>query len=265
MSLNYFNIEKFEELKTIYGEKPEKLLVCMPTDNADDFFDEGYAVWGAPKTPGAKGSKVRSCDRTRCIHRIAKTIAGHEYGAGEVSECVCDLYDLWNKDNKDKGRPCQYGMYLRAYVLNLGGKVERTLAYLFETHSPNSGNNVKQAIIDMLMFTRFLTGGVPKIALIPFDLSVRMVDSRTDAKQKFPIWQMSCGATIEELRERLLKVAKVLDWDGEVVKQLEQSDSMVQVGAHFAQGEEVAVAPKGRATELFLNEEPPPPEEDLPF
>jgi hypothetical protein len=189
-SLEYFNVEKFAELKEAYGEKPAMFVVMFPSDEPPNFFDCNFEHWGGRKQAGQEGTLIRRCDGETCLHRINETIAGKSYGAGEESGCVCQGL----KDD-DKQR-CRYTAYLKAWIVNPHtNKIENPKCYLFETHSQNSGDAIYSALNDV----RILTGGA--LRGIPFSLSVKMVSGKEDAKQKFPIWSLLPLGTVSQMRE----------------------------------------------------------------
>jgi hypothetical protein len=194
-SLDYFNIDKFDELKAAYGEKPAALVVKFPSDELIDFFDCNFELYGGRKGEGEAGTLIRRCDGETCIHRIKESVDDHKgsvkiYAAGEETPCICQ--DI---DEKDKQR-CRYSAYLKAWiVLPQTGNIENPLCYLFETHSQNSGDAIMSAINDV----RILTGGT--IRGVTFSLAVKMVSGKTDAKQKFPIWTLLPIGTVSGMRE----------------------------------------------------------------
>lgn len=190
-SLDYFNAEKFPELREAYGEKPAAFVVRFPSDEPIDFFDCNFEHWAGRKADKETGTLIRKCDGEVCLHRINETIAGTTYGAGEESGCVCQTL---KEDDKQR---CKYVAYLKAWVvLPQTGKIENPLCYLFETHSQNSGDAIMSALNDV----RILTGGT--LRGIPFSLSVKMVSGKEDAKQKFPIWTLLPLGTVTQMREQ---------------------------------------------------------------
>ncbi len=180
---DYFVIDDFPELKKCYGEKPKKLVLFFPDNEIESFFNADMVLYGKNQT------LIRKCDGNECIHRIDEEVAGQKYVAGEISECVCT-----NLPEDDKKR-CKLAMYMKAYVADAKtGKIENPLCYLFYTGSRNSAEN----LYSELKKIRNLLGG--NLIGIPFGLSVEMVSGRTDAKQKFPIWNLQVLGTTSQLR-----------------------------------------------------------------
>lgn len=195
-SLDYFDISDFPELRTAYGDKPDKLIVIPPSDRIEDFYDCNYVKWGkGPSGP----VKIRQCDSEECCHRIEETIEGRKYEAGEISECTCQSQPeeiLENGKMKPNPKRCHYDMSFKAFIAMPDTKmVENPACYLFETRSKNSGD----ALYSELDKIRALNMGV--LRGIPFVLSVRMVGGRDDAKLKFPIWNMQAMGMLSEIRK----------------------------------------------------------------
>jgi len=206
-SLDHFDITDFQELVSVYGDKPDKIVVVFPTDEVSDFFDCNYMLYGKQK-----GDAVlkRRCDGEECIHRIKETVGGKTYEQGEFSSCVCsDLPEMIEDDKhpgKEKPNPerCKYGAWLKAFVLNPHTKkIENPNCYFFETHSKNSGD----AVLSEIEKIKALNMGV--IRGIPFILSVKMVSGKTSATQKFPIWNLQVVGMLSEIREKNLMIAEV--------------------------------------------------------
>jgi len=206
-ALDHFNIDPFPELKEWYGEKPAQLFVYFPSHNVADFVTEEYNLYGLHET------KIRSCDGETCIHRIKEVLPtrsgeNREYGQGEMSDCVCQFLREWVETADPKlsepirKKLCKYAFYLKAFVADpKTGKVHNTSCYLFETHSENSG----AAVISEIDKIQMLTQG--HIAMLPFALSVKMVAGKTNANQKFPIWDLhTVDKTVEQLKARIEKM-----------------------------------------------------------
>jgi len=142
---------------------------------------------------GAYQTLIRKCDGAEeCLHRIDEEVGGKKYVAGEISECVCA-----NLPEDDKKR-CKFAAYIKAYVADTKtGKIENPLCYLFYTGSRNSAEN----LYSELKKIRNLLGG--NLVGIPFGLSVDMVSGKTDAKQKFPIWNLQALGTTSQLRQAM--------------------------------------------------------------
>jgi len=184
--LPYFDISKFPELIKAYGEQPEELYLYFPSDNIPDFFNDEYNLYGSNE------QKKRSCDGITCIHRIKETINEITYEPGQESPCVCkDLSD------KDKNK-CSYVMYLKAWIaLPDTWKIENPLCYLFRTHSKNSGDSIYSELEKI----KTLAGGI--LRGIKFQINVRMVASKDDAKKRFPIWSLQSVGMMSDIREQV--------------------------------------------------------------
>lgn len=191
-SLDYFDISDFPELVEAYGEKPSEMTLFFPSDTITDFFDCEFNLYGGHET------KIRSCDGENCIHRIEEEIAGTKYAAGESNPCVCQRLA------EDDKKRCKYVAYLRAWIISRkSGKIENHLCYIFQTHSQNSGDNIYSELDKI----KYLGKGMLKG--IKFTLSVKMVSGKTNAKQKFPIWELRAIGTVANIQEQ--GKAKMID------------------------------------------------------
>ena len=220
-SLDYFNIARAPELQKMYGEKPNALLISMPSDDLHQCFTDNYVLYGVSKAGNA--SKIRECNGLECTHRIAENIGGVQYGEGEQGECICVLHGLNDSEDKEvRKKACKVLMNLRAFVLNpQTEKIESTTPYLFESGSINSANAIVTALEAMQSLTTILTRGTARLQHIPFWIRVKMVPSKTDPKAKFPIWEMSpTFASIEAVRNRLHKIGGILGYSEEEMKAL---------------------------------------------
>jgi len=203
-SLSYFDVSPFPELVKEYGDKPEELYLYFPSDNIPDFFNDEYNLYGS------NNQKKRSCDGVTCIHRIPETVNGVTYEAGQESPCVCK--DLPEKD-KNK---CKYVMYLKAWIVLLStGKIENPLCYIFRTHSKNSGDTIYSELEKM----KILTGGV--LRGVKFQINVRMVAGKDDAKKRFPIWSLQSVGMMSDIRQQVTAQAHGII---EEVKAFEQEE-----------------------------------------
>ena len=187
-SLSYFNVDKFDELKTQYGEQPKELFIVFPTNRIEDFFDHNFVLYGG-KTGGESVLK-RSCDGDTCTHRVAEKVGGEDFEAGEITPCVCKTLA-----DDDKAR-CRYYCYFKAFIINpKTGQIENPNPYLFETGSSNSG----RSILSEINKTLNLTGG--NLIGIPFKIMVKMVGKTNDAKMKFPIWNLETYGMMSDIRK----------------------------------------------------------------
>jgi hypothetical protein len=186
-SLDYFNIEAFPELVTVYGDKPTRLLIYCPANNIEDFYYSEYNAYGG----GDKAIKKRSCDGEVCVHRITESINGDTWEAGEESECICKNLPENHKDR------CKSYTGLKMFVADYqSGKIISAVPYYFETRSDNSSDN----IYSELEKTFSLTGG--RLIGIPFIISVKMIDSvKNGGKTKFPIWSLQAVGTVDHQLE----------------------------------------------------------------
>lgn len=182
-SLDHFDLEGFPELRAVYGERPQELVIVLPTNDITDFFDDSFGSWGKK---GGEAVLRRHCDGESCVHRIEETVGGVAYGRGEVSACVCE-----GLPEGDKQR-CAYGAILKAYIANpSGGEYISPICYGFRTGSINSGQSIKSELLKMEFLMRQQSGGVARLAGLPMLLSVRMVGGKDDARTKFPIWNLT--------------------------------------------------------------------------
>lgn len=208
---DFFVIDDFPELKAIYGDKPKKLVIVFPTDDVTDFFTADLVLYGS------NNQMIRKCDGEECLHRIDESLnlinrynnAGDveelekpivkNYVAGEISECCCKLMPQEiEKDGKLKKNPklCNVAMYMKAFIVNYKtGKIVSPLCYHFYSGSENTASN----IYSELKKTSLLRSGA--IKGIPFGLSVDMVSGRTDAKKKYPIWNLQVLGTMAQLEQ----------------------------------------------------------------
>jgi len=87
-------------------------------------------------------------------------------------------------------------MSLKAFIVNLDGKVFNPICYLFESHSTNTADNIFSNIQNIY----HLTNG--RLLGIPFVLSVKMVETmNTGQKVKYPIWEIQTVNTIEQITD----------------------------------------------------------------
>lgn len=222
MSTDYFVIDKIPELVKLYGNKPQQLLIVLPGDSISDVFTARYVLYGG-KTATKAGSVIRHCDGETCFHRIGEEIAGEKFGQGEITECVCKKFQLPENENKTlRDRACKCEMQLRAWVADpKTGKTDILLPFLFETHSINTAREIHTALENIAGVTSMLTGGAVKLHMQPFILSVKMVDSPSDPRAKFPVWKMeSALKSVTEIRARLMKLSHALGWDEEIKRNL---------------------------------------------
>jgi hypothetical protein len=219
--LDYFNISKFPELVKMYGEKPTELIVMPPTDNMGEFFGDSYVAYG--KKAGKK-TKIRQCDTKECIHRIPEQIGDEKFEMGEISDCICERLGLFDNPKEElRRKACRYSMWAKLFVAApKDGRIHSPLPYLF-TSGENTAKSIHSALTTMSGLTSLMTGGEPKLAMLSFKLILKMVESATEAKKRFPVIEMVPIGSIADINQRLIKLAKVFGWDEDLQKQLQAS------------------------------------------
>ena len=197
VKLNYFRIDDFPELVKAYGEKPITMLLFCPTDNMKDFFIYEMVKWG--KKDGQKdGVRTRTCNGKKVKFHVPFEYKGKKYEAGKEYDCMCTALNLDPNDKEDKKRMCRADVSLDVFIYCPDVKdLQSPLCYRIQCHSKNSGDEVYSA----LTHAQKITGG--KLFGVPFMLSVRMVQSKDDPRQKFPIWQMRVMGLIPQLKKLL--------------------------------------------------------------
>ena len=243
---DYFVIDQFPELKIIYGEKPKKLVVVFPTDVIEDFFSADYVLYGS------NNAMIRKCDGVECIHRIDEELSlvgkfddngeiievqeyKKRYVAGELSECACKLMPQMikqgSRETKNK-KLCSCAFYMKAYIMDFRTKkIISPLCYLFYSGSENSAAN----IYSELKKIHGLVGG--GLIRIPFGLSVDMVAGRTNAKIKYPIWNLQALSTMEQLEKA---AEKFLDYK-EMMPSIVNEEKALTQGSTEETGESTKV------------------------
>lgn len=188
--LDYFMLEHpetkeiiFPELIEAYGNKPQELIICFPSSNLEDVFNDDFNLWNKSNT------KTRQCDGETCLHVLDEHIDGVKYAAGTTTECVCKHHELFTTDNKDLAKlKCKCDMYLKAYIINpKTDKVLNPLPYLFSCHSINSADNI------FGMLSR-----IQDLKNIPFKISIKLVKKNN---LSFPIWNIVPIIVTENLIE----------------------------------------------------------------
>jgi len=247
VALDHFNITSFPELVAVYGQKPTYMLIYFPSDAIETFFEDQMVLYAGK--PGKEAVKVRTCNGMECIHRISETLPGADgkprsYEKGELSECVCQHLA------EDHPKRCKYRMYLKALVADpKTGKIISPRCYLFDTGSMNSGNSVKAELDKMASLTT-LRYGRPKLALLPFVISVKMASGKTDASKKFPIWNLSVWGTMAQIAARLEKLAR-----GNVAPLVEEHKDVLELPAPVQNPAEESL-PEEPSTELPFDGDP---------
>lgn len=221
-AVDYFVIDEFPELVKVYGSKPKKLVIVFPSDEILDFFQADYVLYGG------NNQMIRKCDGEECIHRIQETVTivneldelgnlhsiepySKTYEAGEISECICKLMpQTIVKDGQNVRNPkrCNCAMYMKAYIVDYKEKrLTNSRCYMFYSGSENTASNIYSELHRIKMLAGRLSG-------LPFGLSVEMVAGRTNAKVKYPIWNLQVLGDISHLEnpnKSLLDYKSVLE------------------------------------------------------
>lgn len=186
MSLDYFDISEFPELRAAYGEKPSKLVLIFPSNNIEDFVFTEYSQWGGK---GKAAVKKRYCDGESCTFNAAGKVNGKTIEPGTSCPCVCKQFNLTGED------ACKCYTSLKAFVVNPNtGKIENHIPYKFESHSVNSSDNVLTEVIKISQ----MTGG--RLMGVPFLMSVTMKETlKAGEKRKFPIWSIQAVGKIDNV------------------------------------------------------------------
>ena len=186
VSLDYFDISEFPELRAVYGEKPSKLVLIFPSNNIEDFVFTEYSQWGGK---GKTAVKKRYCDGESCTFNAAGKVNGKAIEPGTSCHCVCKQFDLTGED------ACKCYTSIKAFVVNPNtGKIENHIPYKFENHSVNSSDNVLTEIIKISQ----ITGG--RLMGVPFLMSVTMKETlKAGEKRKFPIWSIQAVGKIDNV------------------------------------------------------------------
>jgi hypothetical protein len=252
MATDFFVIDKIPELVKMYGEKPQSLLVIMPSDNISEVFTARYVLYGG-KTANKAGSVIRHCDGETCFHRIAENVGGEQFGQGEITGCICKSLQLAENENKDiRSKACKVECQLRAWVADpKTGKADLMSPFLFESHSINTAREISTALESVAGITSMLTGGAVKLHMQPFVLTVKMVDSPSDPRAKFPVWKMrSALNSVTQMRDKLVKLSHALGWDEEIKKNL-LAGAQREIGGSAVAMLEGSAPPKVDIDELF--------------
>lgn len=226
-ALHYFDVSDFPELIDAYGHEPDKLVVMLPSNNIEDFFDEERSCWRGFQ----KGVKLRSCNEETCIHRVDETVAGVKYAAGEETGCICvnlpDKVPNPNKAGELMNNPdkCTYYASLKAFVaIPPRFNVDNAACYKFITHSANSGGHIKSEIMKIHAAQRGNLWG------IPFEISVVMVPGKDDNKKRYPIWHFQMRGLFSDLREDRLLSEGIEHEDANIISEGTQPLALPEAG-----------------------------------
>lgn len=201
--LDYFDISPFPELIAAYGEKPADIYLLLPTNDLALNFDCWFQRWG--KKEGGVGVKVSQCDGENCVFRVPYSIGDKKFEAGEEVPCICPGIDAKIEETDEsaspeiikalKGKKCKAYAWLKGWALDPKTfKPIQTLCYRFTTHSVNSAGAVKTEIEKV----QFMNQGV--LLGVIFKLSVRMVQSATDNKKRYPLWSLVATTPTHQLQ-----------------------------------------------------------------
>lgn len=190
VKLDHWDTTDFEEIVAVYGDKPKTIYVRFYSDELESVFEDEFVRWVKSKAAGSKGTKARTCTGCECVHRIEEEVHGQRYTAGEISECVCtEMAD-------DDPMRCKYGAHLKAVIVDPSTyQPVQPIIYGFRTTSRNNGD----AIYNELLKTRMLFGHITDVV---FALSVKMCESRTDARKRFPLWELRAVSGAEPALEQ---------------------------------------------------------------
>ncbi len=172
VSLDYFDVDCFEELKQLYDERPDKLKVAFPTDDLDiSALNEMRLYNSAQKI-------VRQCDGIQCTHRLENTISGHTYQPGEVTKCVCQ--EAGDDDAKKK---CTPHLWLKLFVLH-PTDLSLLNPYCYGLHT--GGWSSIQNVISALRQVQAVYGSIQRRV---FELVVKKVKANSGPNQ-FPVLEL---------------------------------------------------------------------------
>lgn len=234
---DYFVVDDFPELIEVYGQKPSKLVVVFPTNVIDDFLNADMVLYGS------NNAMIRKCDSVECTHRIDEELDfvgkyneegeveetephKRKFSAGEIGECICKIMpETIERNNRKVRNPklCSCAMYLKAFVVDYKvGKIISPLCYLFYSGSENTASNIYSELVKI---HNMFNG---RIAGLPFGLSVDMVAGRTNAKIKYPIWNIQALGTMAQLQKAgesfLFDYKEMLISQGDKKKELTEGD-----------------------------------------
>lgn len=188
MSTDYFVCDAFKEITGLYGDKPTKLIIYMPSDDLYDFFDCNFQQYRSDK------QKVRQCDGETCRHILDETVnvnpkegetelRSKKFEQGQVTVCICNYMPETVPNVKKPGEMmknpqlCSYGMSLKALVANpMTLRPMSPQPIMFRSGSKNTGDTI---FTELKRYTRFRN--------IPFELEVQLVRV---GGNKFPVWKI---------------------------------------------------------------------------
>lgn len=178
VKLDHWDITDFDEVVAAYGDQPKTIYIRFYSDEMESIFEDEFVRWAKSRAAGSKGTKARTCTGCECMHRIDEEVHGQRYMAGEISECVC------TEMSDDDPMRCRYNAHLKAVIVHPDTHQPlQPIIYGFRTTSRNNGD----AIYNELLKTRMLSG---RITDIVFAITVKMCESKTDARKRFPLWEL---------------------------------------------------------------------------
>lgn len=229
MKLDYFNIVKFPELLEEFGDKPKRIPIILPLDDINSFYTFHMAKWGMSKGK-EKGVEMRRCNLTTCLHRGNYEIKGRKFSAGETTECICQSALLNKEVEDDAKKMCRADLQLKAFIfIPTKKRIDSPLAYIFESHSINSGINILSALTQLQEAMKPINGG--RIAGMPMILSVNMVSREGDLSNTYPIWSLEPVATLTRMGEW----SEAMEDENKLLK-MDFSINEVQGGLELAEG-----------------------------
>jgi len=207
MSTDYFVCDAFKEITGLYGEKPSKLIIYMPSDDLYDFFDCNFQQYRSDH------QKVRQCDGEFCRHILDETVnikpkegetelRVKSFEQGQVTACICNFMPETVPNPKKNNEPmknpqlCSYGMSLKAFVANpVTLRPMSPQPIMFRSGSKNTGDTI---------FTELKR--YPRFRGIPFELEVSIVRV---GQNKFPVWKIRPYIEIESMIAYQLEAAPI--------------------------------------------------------
>lgn len=189
-ALDHFNLIDFPEVAEIYGKKPTEMFIILPSDNIEDFYQDGYSRWGKK---GETAFLIRKCDGETSYDPIAESYE-------PCHKCYSEECQL------EPEKRCRPFGFLRAFVTTIPDPekgippiVINMAPYQFEWHSENSGDNV----FSELQKTWEMTGG--RLFGVPMKITVKMVeelkndDKGKTYKKKYPLIYIEQVGSIDKV------------------------------------------------------------------
>lgn len=223
--LEYFNFDKYPEVRALYGDKPNKIWIAVTSDDIEQVLRAPFKKYvGGDFGSGKKGTCQRYCDGETCVHRLDLVVGTERYEAGKATECVCAKHGLFDLPNNERNKvACKCNVDFEAIILHPETKDRLTYHPVrFFTQSVNSAKSVLGALTGLAYITaNDFKLGRPALRNVPLILMVKMVEDRNDPKVKFPVWDMVIGVGKEQLVQRLIADAPSRGWELETVERLQ--------------------------------------------